>query len=200
MSMTRLLLGPNDQGRRLSVDEFREAEETQGYRYELARGVVEVTEVPNDPHGQIVSNLYDAIAGYKRLHPRRIRRYGGGSEFRLWVPEMESGRNPDLSIVLEGAAKDQRGRFRPALVVEVVSLGGEERDYVTKREEFLVYGVDEYWVVDPSSLKVLVLCVEEVDGVTRWSESVFGGDETIVSRRLPGLACRVSDLWLDAEL
>ena len=200
MSMTRLLLGLNDQGRRLSLEEFRDAEETQGYRYELARGVVEVTEVPNDPHGQIVSNLYEAIAVYKRFYLKRIRRFGGGSEFRLWVPEMESGRNPDLSIVFEGASKDQRGRFKPALVVEVVSPSGEERDYVTKREEYLVYGVDEYWGVDPSVFEVLVLCAVEVDGVTRWSESVFVGDETIVSRRLPGLACRVSDLWVDADL
>ena len=58
MATTRIQIGPADHGRRLTLDEFREAEEEPGYRYELARGVLEVTEVPNDPHGQIVDNLH----------------------------------------------------------------------------------------------------------------------------------------------
>ena len=55
---TPLRIGPSDQGRTMTLQEFLEAEEEEGYRYELARGVLEVTEVPNDPHGVTVSNLY----------------------------------------------------------------------------------------------------------------------------------------------
>src|SRR5262245_39918469 len=95
-------IGPADHGRAMTLEEFRDAEEEEGYRYELARGVLEVTEVPNDPHGQIVSNLYDAISNYKRTHPGLILRYGGASEFRLWLPGMISGRNPDAALVLHG--------------------------------------------------------------------------------------------------
>ena len=62
MATTRIQIGPADHGRRMTLDEFREAEEEPGYRYELARGVLEVTEVPNDPHGQIVDNLREASA------------------------------------------------------------------------------------------------------------------------------------------
>ena len=57
-TVTPLRIGPADQGRTMTLEEFREAEETGGYRYELARGVLEVTEVPNDPHGVVVCNLY----------------------------------------------------------------------------------------------------------------------------------------------
>ena len=46
---TAILLGPADHGRTMSLDEFMEAEVEEGYRYELARGVIEVTQVPNDP-------------------------------------------------------------------------------------------------------------------------------------------------------
>ena len=62
MATTRIQIGPADHGRRMTLDEFREAEEEPGYRYELARGVLEVTEVPNDPHGQIVDNLHEAVS------------------------------------------------------------------------------------------------------------------------------------------
>src|SRR3954468_20048363 len=90
MATTHLRIGPADQGRRMTLEEFREAEEEPGYCYELARGVLEVTEVPNDPHGQIVSNLHWAFGDYHRQHPGSIRRTGGAGEFRLWIPGMIS--------------------------------------------------------------------------------------------------------------
>ena len=61
MPTTQTRLGPADNGR-VTLDEFLEADEKPGYLYELARGVVEVTEVPNDPHGQIEDNLCQALA------------------------------------------------------------------------------------------------------------------------------------------
>ena len=38
MSTTRIQIGPADHGRRMTLDEFREADEEPGYRYELAGG------------------------------------------------------------------------------------------------------------------------------------------------------------------
>lgn len=109
----------------MTLEQFREAEEEPGYRYELGRGVLEATEVPNDPHGQIVSNLSRLIHRYADDHPGVVRRVGGGGEFRLWIAEMDSGRNPDLAVVLQGTPKDERGRRPPSLVVEVVSRGAK---------------------------------------------------------------------------
>ena len=108
-----LRIGPADHGRMMTLEEFREAEELDGYRYELARGVLEVTEVPNDPHGVVVCNLYRAVSRYDQQHPGVILRYGGGNEFRFWLPHMISSRHPDLGVVLLGAPKDWRGRRVP---------------------------------------------------------------------------------------
>ncbi len=179
-----LRIGPADHGRRMTLEEFKEAEELDGYRYELARGVLEVTEVPNDPHGVVVANLYDAISRYRRDHPGVILRYGGGNEFRFWLPRMISGRNPDLGVVLRGAPKDWRGRRIPALAAEVVSRGSIRRDYETKREEYLGYGLLEYWIVDPLKHQLTVL-TRRGDA---WNESVFRAEQVIVSLRPP-------DLW-----
>ena len=114
MATTRIQIGPADHGRRMTLDEFREADEEPGYRYELARGVLEVTEVPNDPHGQIVRQSPRGRRPLPSTAPRLDPRIGGAGEFRLWVPEMISGRNPDLAIVLRGTPKDDRGRRRRA--------------------------------------------------------------------------------------
>jgi Uma2 family endonuclease len=200
MASTAIRIGPADHGRRMTLEEFREAEEEPGYRYELARGVLEVTEVPNDPHGQIVSNLHRAFVDHDRQHPGLIRRVGGAGEFRLWVPAMVSGRNPDLAIVFQGTPKDARGRRPPSLVVEVVSEGGEDRDYQEKRQDYLLFGIQEYWIIDPRLRQVTVLVRREGPGGPTWDEQVFRGDDVIVGALLLGFAGTVAELWVDAEL
>ena len=192
---TPLRIGLADNGRAMTLEEFLEAEVDEGYQYELAKGVLEVTEVPNDPHGDVVCSLYRAVARYDQQHPGVIRRYGGGNEFRFWLPGRASGRNPDLGVVLRGAPKDWRGRRIPALAAEVVSRGSIQRDYVTKREEYLAYGLLEYWIVDPLKRQVTVL--------TRrgdiWDEAVFRDDQVIRSLVLPGFATTVAELWTVVE-
>ncbi len=195
MATVQLRIGPADNGRRMTLEEFQEAEEEPGYRYELARGVLEVTEVPNDPHGQIVSNIQLAFYRHKDRHPGVIRRIGGGGEFRLWVPEMASGRNPDVAVVFHGTPKDNRGRRRPALVVEVVSEGGEDRDYRTKREEYWTFGVQEYWIVDRSLRSVLTLIRQGES----WIERVSLNDDVIASDLLAGFVGTVAELWADVD-
>ena len=62
-------IGPADHGRSMTLDEFLEAEVEEGFRYELARGALEVTQVPGEDHGQIVCNLYGLTRDYERAHP-----------------------------------------------------------------------------------------------------------------------------------
>jgi len=196
MSTIKTRIGPADHGRRMTIEEYREADEVQGYRYELARGVLEVTQVPNDPHWQIVSNLQAMLYAHRTAHPGLILRIGGG-ECQVWIPEMVSGRNPDVAIVFTGTPKDDRGRQPPSLVAEVVSRGGEVRDYQTKREEYATFGIREYWIVDPRLQQVTVLALQEGGD---WSAQVFRGTDIIASRLLVGFAGTVADLWADAEL
>jgi Uma2 family endonuclease len=179
----------------MTLDEFRDAELDERYCYELARGVLEVTEVPNDRHGVVVANLYDAISRYRRNHPDVVYRYGGGNEFRFWLPGMVSGRNPDLGVVLHGGQMDERGRRIAALAAEVVSRGSVERDYETKRDEYLAFGLREYWIVDPLQGTVTVLTRQ---GDT-WHESVLRDQQTIVSPVLPDLLTTVAELFAGAD-
>ena len=200
MATTRIQIGPADHGRRMSLEEFLEAEEEPGYRYELARGVLEVTEVPNDAHGKIVDNLREALSVYRRAHPRLFLRIGHAGEVRLIIPGLGSDRNPDMAVVFHDAPVDDRGRRVPALAVEVVSPGASarRRDYEEKREEYLAFGLREYWIVDPKDRAVTVLSCDETANST-WSERVVRGDEPIVSSLLPGFAGTVAELWVDVE-
>jgi Uma2 family endonuclease len=199
MSTVKLRIGPADHGRAITLEEFREAEEEPGYLYELARGVLEVGEVPGDEHGQIIDNLHEAFSNFRRGHPGLIRRIAHGSDLRVIIPELESDRHPDLALVFFRANLNSRGRQIPALVCEVVSPGtrARRRDYEEKAEEFLTLGIGEYWIVDPSNKMVTILELRSDRGAPAWSERVFKGDEVITSTLLPGFR-RTSQLWIGA--
>jgi Uma2 family endonuclease len=190
-------IGPADHGRRMTLEQFGDMDVEEGYRYELASGLLEVTEVPNDPHGEIVWIVLRLLADYDSAHPRVTQRAGGAAEFRLWLPGMISGRNPDVAFSLRNTPKDRRGRRLPTLAFEVVSEGRDaiERDYVAKRAEYLAYGLREFWIVDPATKTVTVL-VRDGDV---WVEHVFRGDQQANGLALPGFNVCVSDLWPASE-
>ncbi len=83
------------------------------------------------------------------------------------------------------------------MAFEVVAKGAEarERDNVTKRVEYLAYGLLEYWIVDPQDRTVTVL-IRDGDA---WREQVYRDDQQAPSLVLPGFALRVSDLWNEIE-
>ncbi len=195
MATVTTRITPADNGRRMTLEEFQEAETEEGYRYELARGVIEVTKVPGDRHGTVVSNLYTGVAIYRHTHPGVIHRFGGGSEYRLWLPGLVSGRNPDLGVSLVGQSKHFRRQGIPALVAEVVSARSGDRDYRVKREEYLAYGLLEYWIVDFLGRRFTLL--------TRngdvWREQIIPDERAIPSVVLPGLATTVADLWANLD-
>jgi Uma2 family endonuclease len=201
MSTTGIHIGPADHGRRMTLEEFREAGEEPGYLYELARGILEVSEIPGDDHWQIIDTLHEAFSRYRRERPGLIHRIGHGSDVRFIIPEWESDRHPDLAILLRGDPPDHRGRRRPTVAIEVVSPGARarRRDFEEKREEYLTVGPREYWIVDPERRRVLVLTRRGEGDATTWEERTFAGDAPIVSETFPDFPARVSDLWSEVE-
>ena len=84
----------------------------------------------------------------------------------------------------------------PHIVVEVVSAGGEDRDYVEKREEYLRVGVREYWILDPTSAPARSSCSRAGDV---WEEAVVLAGAVYRTHLLPGLEVRPEELLGPAE-
>jgi Uma2 family endonuclease len=187
-----LRIGPADKGRRMTLEQFIEADWEEGWLYELARGVVDVTEIPRPWHGRIVIRVARMFMQYDIDHPGIIDYQAGGGECRRRLPGMVSDRHPDQAIYLdpEPSGPNVWTRWVPHIVVEVVSRGGEQRDFVEKREEYLRVGVREYWILDAVARRMHAL----VRAGDVWEETIVGESDVYRTVLLPGLEVRPGEL------
>jgi Uma2 family endonuclease len=185
MAGVTLLIGPADQGRRLRLEEFAGADCQPGYLYELARGVLVVSDVPNRRHLAQVTALRRQLSAYDLANAGRIHTLAAGSECKIVLTALESERHPDLAIYKTPPPDDEPwwALWVPEIVVEVVSPGSAQRDYTEKREEYLLFGVLEYWIIDADRQELLVL--RRAGG--QWRERVVRPPEVYRTRLLPGL-------------
>jgi Uma2 family endonuclease len=177
-------IGPADHGKRMSLAEFEHAEVQEGYLYELSRGVITVMDVPKRRHLLTVQEIRDQLTAYKLSSPQEIAVIAGGMDCKLLVWDLESERHPDLSIYKTPPPKgdDLWSRWLPELVIEIVSLSSQQRDYIEKREEYLAVGIKEYWIVDPERQEMLALRRSR----GKWKETVVGRDEKYETPLLSG--------------
>jgi Uma2 family endonuclease len=182
---TALKISPADNGRRLSLAEFENADAKEGFRYELARGVVVVSDIPNPPHFAQYNAIRRQLGSYDLSHPGRIHSIGGGGECKILLAELESERHPDVAVYKTpppSADEEVWAMWVPELVIEILSQDSAQRDYVEKKEEYFRFGVQEYWIVDAGQERVHVL--RRSGG--RWSERVLCPGDIYRTRQLPG--------------
>jgi Uma2 family endonuclease len=178
-------IGPQHQGHKMSLRAFEFAEVEEGYRYELARGYIVVSEVPNYYHGMQIDILQDYLRSFKVSNPGVIHAIMEGGACKLLMPEWESERHPDIAIYLtRPRGKTDRTIWRnwvPDVNIEVVSPSSVDRDYVEKREEYWTLGVKEYWIVDSAMVKVTHLRRGKSDWIAK---ELFAAD-AIETKLLP---------------
>jgi Uma2 family endonuclease len=183
---TAIKIGPGDNGRRMSLADFEHAEVESGHLYELGRGVIVVSDVPNPAHLRQLNAIHFQLMAYAIAHPGRNYMFAHGSDCKILVADLESERHPDLALYLTPAPGDDSEVWHswvPELVIEVISPGSEQRDYQEKREEYLAFGVKEYWIFNIEREEMLVL--QRRAG--RWAERTIRPPEVYRTRLLPDL-------------
>jgi Uma2 family endonuclease len=162
-----------------------------GNRYEIVDGELFVTPSPITLHQRIVTNLSAQLWQYVHQH-----RWGEVFVAPLDVvfafatvlePDVIFVSRPRLHIVGE---KNLTGP--PDLVVEVLSESTAKLDREIKPKQYALYGVSEFWRVDPfeETVEILRLKGGEYELAAR-----LGFEENLTSPLFPGLILPVSSLW-----
>src|SRR5215212_7743688 len=127
--LSKIMVGPGDHGRRMTLEEFDTAEGVEGRLYELSRGRVVVTDVPSPWHGGIIGDLDQQLSEYQiRVPDLDVRAYHSG-ECKLLIEPTQSERHPDLSIYKTPPPANDSSVWSvwvPEIVVEVVSPGSDQ--------------------------------------------------------------------------
>src|SRR5262249_34961193 len=137
------------------------------------------------------------IFAYRAAYPNMIYRSGGGSDCKMLVNSMESERHPDISVYKTPPPEgnDTWTNWKPEIVIEVVSKSSAKRDYEEKPDEYLAFGVMEYWIVDSFKKEMLVLRRSK----DRWVEKTVRPPKIYKTPLLPGLEFSCEKVFTAAE-
>jgi Uma2 family endonuclease len=157
--------------------------------YEIIDGELIVSRRPHLRHAAIIGKLC------AQVYPA-IRATGGVLLVEpgiVWSDEAEDNVAPDIAIVLSDRLHLATGRAlsgTPNMVMEVVSEGSVEIDYVKKRALYARTGAQEYWIIDwlRRSIEVWTFTEQAAQVVT------YGIGQTITTPLLPGVSIAVEDL------
>lgn len=187
MGKTLIKIGPADHGRRMSLEDFDHAEVQEGYRYELSRGIITVSDIPNRLHFLQTGEINRQLYGYRLFEPAaRLPLIAGAFDCKLPIADLESERHPDFTLYLSPSPEDDEdedfwAQWIPEIVIEVVSPESRKCDYDEKPEEYLRFGLMEYWIVNSRQRALVVM--RRTRG--RWAQMIVKPPDLYRSRLLP---------------
>ena len=186
--------------RRFTFEEYLHYDDGTDTSYELVNGELIPMGVGEGRHGAVIEFLND-------LFRSEIKRLGLGwtsKQASIGVRSPRGGRwdtsrIPDVTVISQDQWHDLRTREAvielnespPLLVVEVVSASTKTVDYRSKRSEYSVLDIPEYWVVDPIDSKITVFSL--IDGFYEAAE--FMGSDSIVSQTFLELTLTVDQVF-----
>jgi len=152
--------------RRMTLQEYLDYDDGTDTRYELVDGVLVEMGAESHLNIDIAMFLLEYFLVVLKVSRKRLT-----LKTEIAVPlGNASTRYPDLMVLTDAGTEALKGKARslitfempaPSLVVEVVSPGepgseNYERDYIQKRLEYAARGIPEYWIIDPSAMRVTV--------------------------------------------
>jgi len=137
-----------DRSKVWTVEEYLQLEEINT-PCELINGELFMSPSPNPFHQEVVSNLNDFLKRAAKLVEGKVY----FSPIDLYI-DNRNVFQPDILFLSKEklAFITQRGiEGPPDLVVEVISPSNIFVDRNTKKNSYLIFGVREYWIVDPAN-------------------------------------------------
>jgi Uma2 family endonuclease len=164
-----------------------------GYKHELVRGELVKMPPPGEEHGVRANYI-----GYRLsdiVIPAKLGRVMVETGYHL-TRDPDTVRAPDVSFVrrerYEGAPSPRFREGAPDLAVEIVSPGDTLTEILEKVQEYLTYGAQLVWVVEPKTQTVTVYRADGSVQVLRTPSDRLSGEELI-----PAFSITLKDLFLN---
>ena len=130
-------------------------------RAELIDGQLYCQAATNRIHQKILNYLSTEINLYIRSMNGSCEVYPAPFAVKLYE-QRDTIVEPDISIICDPHKLTDRGcTGAPDWIIEIISPGNPEHDYLYKLNLYKNAGVREYWIVDPQYQEVLVYYFEQ---------------------------------------
>lgn len=164
---------------------------------ELVGGLLTEEEVADWAHESAVLFFGEVLRAWARAHGGFV----GGSAVKYALSE-NLGRKPDLSIFLKGREAPPHSGVvwrAPDVMIEVISSSASDvrRDRIEKMDEYAMFGVRWYWLIDPNARMFEIFERDEQRSYAR-RIGVVSGTVTSVPG-LPALAIDLDALWAELD-
>ncbi|MBE9115988.1 Uma2 family endonuclease [Lusitaniella coriacea LEGE 07157] len=188
--------------KKLSFAEYLQYDDGTDTVYELVKGKLIPMSLGTGKHSGITKFLErgfdDAIAKIVENWTTQrfavgVRSPRGGRWDTSRIPDIVALPIPQWESLANREAVIEFNEPPPLLVVEVVSKSTQTTDYRSKRSEYAVLEIPEYWIVDPLQ-DVITVCTL-VEGF--YDATEFRGEESIISLTFPELALTAAQVLGD---
>jgi Uma2 family endonuclease len=99
---------------------------------------------------------------------------------------------PDIVVICDKSKLDDKGcKGAPNLVVEILSPWTLERDFRIKYNIYELYGVKEYWIVDPVGF-VHLYCLKDKKFE---KQKIYTKDERLISELFPDIDVELNEVF-----
>lgn len=187
--------GPESAGIQMSPREFDRVEFVEGHRYELIEGVLIVSPSPLLAERSPNEELGRWLRNYQEAHPQ-----GSCLNFTIHEHTIRTKRNRRRAdrVIWVGLDRYPKPHETPNIIAEFVSRGKQDRqrDYETKRDEYLEIQVQEYWVIDRFQRTLTVF----TRGKGRTRKRVFKENQVYQTPLLPGFELPLARLFAMADV
>lgn len=142
-----------------TLEEYEALPENE--RLEVFDGIIYDMASPSQLHQLILTELLVSIRTYIKEKNGKCSVFPAPFDVKLENSPLTIVQ-PDIMIVCDDDKLDgKRCNGAPDFIIEIVSPGNPEDDYVRKLYYYQKYGVREYWIVDPQRKSVSVNYFEE---------------------------------------
>ncbi len=142
-----------------TIDDYYALPDDQ--RAELIDGIFYDMSSPRVIHQLIIGELYLQLKQCEKKHKGACRVLLSPCDVQLDCDQYTM-LQPDLLVICDKNKIKERVCYgAPDLAIEVLSPSSRSRDCVLKLNKYMNAGVQEYWIVDPEYLKIIVYRLDE---------------------------------------
>ncbi len=174
-----------------TVRDYEQLPEGAPY-YQLIGGELVMSPSPTNLHQDIILNIAERLSPYVRqkkmgkivLSPMDVHL----TEADVYQPDLIFIRKENIHLL----QPNDRIRFVPDLVVEVLSPSTRSYDYSHKKRIYCEQGVREYWIVDPDEGTIEIMVKE---GAFYQTIALLNGQAMLESAMFPGFSMKVEEVF-----